>query len=71
VGALVGVPLGIVAGRLAWRAVARSIGVVERPKTPVIALVAIATLAVVVANVVAALPVRMAKRIPATILRTG
>lgn len=72
VGLLVGVPLGVVGGRLAWRAVADGIGVVDQPDTPVFALVAVAVASFVVINLAALRPSSRAKRIPpAAILRSG
>jgi hypothetical protein len=71
-GLLVGVPLGIVGGRLAWRAVADGIGVVDHPETPALALAACVAIALVVVNLAALHPSSRARRIPpATILRSG
>lgn len=69
---LVGVPLGIVAGRVTWRLLARGIGVVDHPDTPALALVAVAIAAALIANVAALATASTAKRIaPASILRAG
>lgn len=71
-GLLFGVPLGIVGGRLAWRAVADRIGVINHPETPALALAAVVAIALVVVNLAALRPSSRAKRIPpATILRSG
>ena len=72
VGLLIGIPLGIVGGRLTWRAVADGIGVIDHPETPALALAAVVAVALVVVNLVALRPSWRAKRIPpATILRSG
>jgi hypothetical protein len=68
---LIGVPLGIVAGRLAWRAFASGLAVVLPPATPVLglALTTIGALAAVV--ITATVPALLAGRAaPATTLRT-
>jgi hypothetical protein len=65
VGLVVGVPLGIVGGRLTWRQVARGMGVVEDPTTPVALVLAFAALAVLVGGLSALLPARRAHRIVA------
>ena len=69
--AVVGVPLGVVAGRVMWREVADGVGAILGPSVPagVIALIAVTGLAVVLALVV--VPARSATRLsPATALRT-
>ena len=68
---LVGVPLGIVAGRWAWAIFAGAAGVAPSPavNAPLILLVIPATVAL--ANVIAALPGRQAARLrPGGVLRT-
>jgi hypothetical protein len=71
-GLAVGVPVGFVAGRAVWRAVASSIGVVDDPTTPALAAVAVTVGALVVVNLAAALPSRSARRIrPAAVLRSA
>jgi ABC-type antimicrobial peptide transport system permease subunit len=68
---LIGVPLGIVAGRLAWRAFASGLAVVLPPTTPLLAvlLTTIGALAAVV--ITATVPALLAGRAtPATTLRT-
>jgi hypothetical protein len=68
---VVGVPLGIVAGRLAWRAFATRLGVVTDPTTPWTWIVATVVGGLVVAVVAAAAPGREAARTSAaTILRS-
>jgi hypothetical protein len=61
----VGVPLGIVIGRQLWTVFARNINAVPDPTVPVI-LVALGAL--VFANVVAALPGRIATRTPTALV---
>jgi ABC-type antimicrobial peptide transport system permease subunit len=71
VAAVLGVPLGIAAGRLAWDVFADRLGVPPRAVTPVLAVVLLVPLLLVLANVVAAVPGRMAARMrPAGALRT-
>jgi len=56
VGTVVGVPLGIIVGRTLWDLFAREINVVPAPSVPVLLIVVIALGALVVANIVAAVP---------------
>ncbi|MGH9118381.1 MAG: FtsX-like permease family protein [Acidimicrobiales bacterium] len=66
-----GVPLGVVAGRLAWRAFASQLGVVAEPSTPVLWVLVTVAGGLVVALVAAAVPARMAARAgPAAGLRS-
>ncbi len=72
VGLAVGGPLGVVVGRLAWRAVAGDLGVVDTPANPLPTLAAVAVLALVVVNLAALRPARRARRIPAaSVLRAS
>ena len=65
-----GLPLGIAAGQLAWRAFAGSLGVVPVTVLPVLVLAAGAVLLVVAGNVLAAGPASVAARTdPAAALR--
>ena len=68
VGLVVGVPVGIAAGRWLWLAFARELSAVPDPVVPAgsIALAVVASL--VLANLVAALPGRAAARTPAAIV---
>jgi len=71
VGTVVGVPLGIVAGRTLWNLFARDIHAVPAPSVPILSIVLIALGALLLANVVAAIPGRIAARTPtALILRS-
>jgi ABC-type lipoprotein release transport system permease subunit len=68
---LIGVPLGVVAGRWAWVLFADGLGVVAVPRVPVVALVVLVPCAVLIANLVAAAPAAAAARTrPALVLRS-
>jgi hypothetical protein len=68
---LVAVPLGVAAGRVLWTRFAASIGVVDDPRTPVAAVVAVVLITVVLALVFAVIPGRQATRLRAAqVLRT-
>jgi ABC-type antimicrobial peptide transport system permease subunit len=70
-GVIVGVPIGIAAGRLMWRRLANDFPVVYVPPVALLVLVLVVPAAIVLANVLAALPARAAARIrPAEALRT-
>ena len=62
--AIIGVPLGIVAGRWGWRLVADQLGVASPPATPIVEVTAIVVGAVLLANLVAAYPAWRAAREP-------
>ncbi len=67
----VGVPLGVVAGRLVWRLFAHQLGITPEPAVPLLALGLLALATMVVANLVAVLPGRSASRTqPALVLRS-
>ncbi len=68
IGTVVGVPLGIVVGRLLWDLFAHGIDAIALPTVPALTVTAIALGALVVANVVAALPGRIAARTPTGLL---
>jgi hypothetical protein len=67
---IIGVPLGIVVGRQLWIVFARNINAVPQPTVPTsLLLVVVGTL--ILANLVAAIPARIAARTPAAfVLRT-
>jgi ABC-type lipoprotein release transport system permease subunit len=68
---VVGIPLGMMAGRLAWRLTARSLGVTAGLRLPWIALVIVVMTTVLVVNLAAAGPGMQARRIrTADALRT-
>ncbi len=56
VGVVVGVPLGIVVGRLVWNAFATNLGAVPVPAVPGLTIAALAVGVLVVANVLAVIP---------------
>jgi ABC-type antimicrobial peptide transport system permease subunit len=60
VGFALGIPLGILVGRVAWNVVAESLGIVAGPVIPLLALVLLLPLALAVVNLVAFLPGRVA-----------
>ena len=71
VGVVVGLPLGIAAGRWVWAVFAGRLGVPPRPVTPVVAVTLLVPATIVLANLVAAVPARLAARTrPAVALRT-
>jgi ABC-type lipoprotein release transport system permease subunit len=71
VGLAVGIPLGIVVGRLVWGQVADGLGVSTSATIPVPALLVVAVVAVLLVNVAAALPARSAAQTrPAVVLRS-
>jgi hypothetical protein len=66
IAAIIGVPIGIAAGRQLWTLFARNIDAVPQPTVPAsVILVAIGTLVLV--NLVAAIPARVAARTPAAL----
>jgi hypothetical protein len=68
---LVGLPLGVAAGRWAWLLVTRGLGSPAGPTTPILAVLAVVPATVLVANLVAALPARSAAATrPAVVLRS-
>jgi hypothetical protein len=67
-GTLVGVPVGIILGRSLWNLFARDIHAVPAPSVPVLTVVIIAIGAIVLANVVAAIPGLIAARTPTAIV---
>jgi ABC-type antimicrobial peptide transport system permease subunit len=68
VGIVVGVPAGIALGRWLWDLFARSIYAVPLPTVPVLEVVLVALGALVLANLVAALPGQMAARTPTALI---
>jgi ABC-type lipoprotein release transport system permease subunit len=68
---VIGVPLGVVAGRWGWNVFADHMGVVPDAAVPVLAVLLIAPATLLVANAIALVPGRLASRLhPATALRT-
>ncbi len=68
VGLVVGVPVGIAAGRWLWLAFARELSAVPDPVIPAASIALAAAAALVLANLVAALPGRAAARTPAAVV---
>lgn len=69
VGVIVGVPLGVIAGRLGWRAFADQLGVVPSADIPYGWLGVVAIVAVVLGLLAALVPARAAARIrPSVVL---
>ena len=68
VGIVVGVPVGIALGRWLWDLFARDIYAVPLPTVPVLEVVLVALGALVLANLVAAVPGQMAARTPTALV---
>ena len=68
---IVGVPLGLVLGRVLWQHFARSLGILARPQAPLLALALLVPAALLVANLVALASSHRLRRVePATVLHT-
>jgi predicted lysophospholipase L1 biosynthesis ABC-type transport system permease subunit len=71
-GLVVGIPLGVLLGGWAWSLVADGLGVRSVVESPVLWLVAAVAAALVIVNLIALVPGRLAARTrPAVALRTG
>jgi hypothetical protein len=71
VGAIVGVPLGIAAGRWSWALVASGLGVVDSPVVPALLIATTILGGALLANLLASVPAAVASRLrPAAILRS-
>ncbi len=71
VGLVIGIPVGLVAGRVSWRLMVESVGVVDDPSQPWRLLVAVVPLTLAAAAAIAAVPAwRAARRRPAQVLRS-
>jgi ABC-type lipoprotein release transport system permease subunit len=71
IGTLVGIPVGIAIGRVLWDLFAHEINAVPSPVIPAVPVTLVGLGALVLANVVAAVPGRIAARTPpALLLRT-
>lgn len=68
VGIIVGVPIGVIAGRWLWNLFAEQIYAVPYPTVPVLSLVLVGVGTLVLANVIAAVPAYTAARTPAALL---
>jgi len=70
-GVVIGIPLGIVIGRALWNLFATNIDAVPAPTVPILSIVVIGVGALFLANIVAAVPGRVAARTStAVLLRT-
>ena len=67
-GTVVGVPLGIIIGRFLWDLFAREINAVPAPTVPALSVMLIIIGGLVLANVVAAIPGRIAARTPTSLM---
>jgi ABC-type lipoprotein release transport system permease subunit len=65
---VIGIPLGIVAGRWTWRGFADDLGVVATVAVPGLAFLAIAVVGIALANLIAAFPARTAARTSAAVV---
>ncbi|MEX1008512.1 MAG: FtsX-like permease family protein [Acidimicrobiia bacterium] len=71
IGLAVGIPLGIVVGRVVWRWVADDLGVSTNATVPMPALLVLVAAAILLVNLIAAVPARAAARTrPAVVLRS-
>lgn len=71
IGLAVGIPLGLVVGRLVWQQVADGAGLASDTTLPALVIAGVAVATLVVVNVIAWLPARTAARTrPATVLRS-
>ena len=68
VGLVVGIPLGIALGRLLWQLFAHQLSAIVDPTIPAISILVVAVGALVLANLVAALPGRSAARTPTALV---
>jgi hypothetical protein len=68
IGLLIGIPAGIAFGRLLWLGFARQLSAVPDPVVPATSIALAALAALILANLVAALPGRRAARTPAALL---
>ncbi len=71
VGLVIGIPLGLVAGAIAWHLVANGLGVSTSATVPIVGLLLIIPIGIALANVIAAVPAGSAARTrPAVVLRS-
>jgi hypothetical protein len=71
IGAVIGIPLGVIAGRFVWRQLAESFPVIYAPPLALVAILLVVPVAILIANLIAAGPAHAATRIrPASALRT-
>jgi predicted lysophospholipase L1 biosynthesis ABC-type transport system permease subunit len=65
--ALIGIPLGLVAGRWAWSEVANVLGVLDQPTVDALTVVLVAAGLIALANLIALVPAAMARRTKAAV----
>ena len=71
VAALIGLPVGVALGRVAWLALADQLGIVPDVATPLVGVLLVGPATVLIANVIALVPGWLAGRVPpAVVLRT-
>jgi ABC-type lipoprotein release transport system permease subunit len=63
----IGIPLGIAGGRWAWTIFADEIGIVPQPVIPFLPILLVVPAAILVANLIAAVPATLAARTPAAL----
>jgi ABC-type lipoprotein release transport system permease subunit len=68
IGVVIGIPIGIILGRSLWNLFARAIHAVPQPTIPTLAVTLVAVGALVVANLVAAIPGLQAARTQTAVL---
>jgi ABC-type lipoprotein release transport system permease subunit len=68
IGLVAGIPLGIALGRFLWQLFAHQLSAVVDPTIPALPIVLVAVGALVLANLVAALPGRSAARTPTALV---
>jgi hypothetical protein len=68
VGLVVGVPLGVVLGRLLWGRFADQLDVLAEPAVPLTVISVLIVAALVAANLLSALPARYARAVPASLV---
>ena len=70
IGLLIGIPLGVAVGRFAWNALAENLGIVPEVVTPFSLILLTVPATLVLANLIAAIPGRIAAQTqPAVVLR--
>ena len=68
VGVFIGIPVGVAVGRWLWILFARQIGAVPDATVPILQLVGLALGTLILANLIAAVPGRLAARTPAALV---
>jgi ABC-type antimicrobial peptide transport system permease subunit len=63
--AMIGIPLGLIAGRLVFKALADDIGALDDANFPLAAVAAVVAGVLLIANLVAVWPARLARRLSA------